>query len=116
MAAAFVVLVPKPDPMANELQVFLPEGAPTLQAMRALQRHFGPGAGLSRAAIIIERQQPSTLPSGPSAPDKLAEPDLIALEELVKVLRQPLPPRPRLTPPTDHVARRRTTTTATSGR
>ena len=85
LAAGLVLFMPQPDPLANELRVLLPEDAPTLAAMHALQRHFGATSGLSQAAIVIERQQPYTKATMPSSPSSyhLTVPDLEALETLV---------------------------------
>ncbi len=90
LAAGLVLFMPQPDPLANELRVLLPEDAPTLAAMHALQRHFGATSGLSQAAIVIERQQPYTKATMPSSPSSyhLTVPDLEALETLVTHLRQ----------------------------
>lgn len=87
-AAALAVFVPAPDPAANELQTFLPQESPSVQASAALARHFPRSAGLSRAVIVIERR----LGHGPDArAAKLTGADLDGLDGLARRLRESLP-------------------------
>lgn len=87
-AAALAVFVPAPDPAANELQTFLPQESPSVQASAALARHFPRSAGLSQAVIVIERR----LGNGPDArAAKLTGADLDGLDGLARRLRESLP-------------------------
>ncbi len=88
-AIALGVFVVAPDPAANELQTFLPVESASVRAAGALAKSFPRSAGLSQAAIVIERRRGGPAGSGRSA--RLTEADLAALNGLAGRLRESLP-------------------------
>lgn len=88
-AIALAVFVVEPDPAANELQTFLPVESASVRAADALAKSFPRSAGLSQAAIVVERRPGGSAGSGQAA--RLTDADLAALNGLAGRLRESLP-------------------------
>lgn len=95
LATGLAALAPATDPVANELLTFLPDDSPSVQAAEALKKHFPDSAGLSQAAIVIERAggggRAAASGSRPASSSRLTAADLAWLNRLARKLGEPLP-------------------------